>query len=447
MVRLTTLIAFAGISLTTATESEIDSEGGQTWGGRLEAGTPFHNVARAPREDMFEGALPQLDIKELSKDIRLVMRDNIAAWPADFGEPNGEGGNSGPQLVRLAWHCSGTYRRSDGKGGCGGARQRFEPERSWDDNTNLDKTRALLAPIKDKYGDALSWGDLINFAATESIREMGGPPTKFCFGRIDEPDGTNSEALLENGAPCNSFQGNCQEPFGTGTTGLIYVNPEGPVVEAGGSPVPDPALSAKDIRDVFRRMGDDDKDIVALIGGGHAFGKVHGACTDAPGLHPSEAFEQNLDHASIWQGTCGDGELKGVGPNTVTSGFEGPWTYTPTQWGNGFFTGLLHYEWERHTGPGGHQQWRVKNATGATAGLMRLTSDLALIYDRKFLKWVEKFARKQRVLDKAFDEAWFKLTHRGGRWSTSSFCDQGPMPQWVMDQNHKFMLDSDAISV
>merc|ERR1719183_2055817 len=247
----------------------------------------------APSFRQFGRSLRDLDVNELAVDIRTVMFNNRFFWPADFGGvedgifsgdggSSGENGNYGPQFVRLAWHCSGTYRQSDGKGGCGGGRQRFEPERSWDDNANLDKTRALLAPIKDKYGDALSWGDLINFAATESIREMGGPLTKFCFGRIDEPDGTNSEALLENGAPCNSFQGNCQEPFGTGTTGLIYVNPEGPVVEAGGSPVPDPALSAKNIRDVFGRMGDDDRDTVALIGGGHAFGKCHGACTDGP---------------------------------------------------------------------------------------------------------------------------------------------------------------------
>jgi len=164
------LIASAGISLTTAIESEIDLE--STWRQRLEAGTPFHNVARAPRADMFEDALPQLDIKKLSKVIRLVMRDNTAAWPADLGEPNGEGGNYGPQLVRLAWHCSGTYRQSDGKGGCCGARQRFEPERSWDDNANLDETRALLAPIKDKYGDAWSLWRFNQFAATEAIREM-----------------------------------------------------------------------------------------------------------------------------------------------------------------------------------------------------------------------------------------------------------------------------------
>jgi len=232
---------------------------------------------------------------------------------------------------------------------------------------------------------------------------------------------------------------------GTGTTGLIYVNPEGPVMEAGGEPVPDPALSAKDIRDVFGRMGDTDRDTVALIGGGHAFGKCHGACTEGPGLRPSEAFAQNMDFA--WEGTCGRGAEKGVGRNTVTSGFEGPWTHTPTQWGNGFFTGLLDYEWEIHTGPGGHLQWRVKNATGDTADLMRLTSDLALIYDKKYLKLVKEFAADQGALDRAFDEAWFKLTHRGGQWSTASFCDEGPMPRWVMEQNHHFMLDSDAIAV
>merc|ERR1712070_807592 len=161
-------------------------------------------------------------------------------------------------------------------------------------------------------GDQLSWGDLITFAATTAMREMGAPLTKFCFGRMDVSDGSNSDALLENGAPCNSFQGHCQKPFGTGTTGLIYVNPEGPVVEAGGSPVPDPALSAKDIRDVFGRMGDDDRDTVALIGGGHAFGKCHGACTDGPGLRPSEAFGQNLE--SAFEGTWAMGTCKAWAP-------------------------------------------------------------------------------------------------------------------------------------
>jgi catalase (peroxidase I) len=394
---------------------------------------------------MFETSLPHLNIKALARDIKRAMLQSRGGWPADFGAPGGSGGNYGPQFVRLAWHCSGTYRLSDGKGGCAGGRQRFEPERSWDDNANLDKTRALLAPIKAKYGDALSWGDLITFAATAAMREMGAPLTKFCFGRIDDADGTNSEALLENGAPCNSFQGDCQEPFGTGTTGLIYVNPEGPVLEAEGLPVPDPALSAKDIRDVFGRMGDDDRDTVALIGGGHAFGKCHGACTDSAGLSPSKAFAQNSQFA--WEGTCGGGGLKGKGPNTVTSGFEGPWTYTPTQWGNGFFTGLVHYEWERHTGPGGHQQWRVVNATGPTRELMRLTSDVALIHDSKYLRLVHEFAADEDALGSAFDSAWFKLTHRGGSWSTKSFCDHGPVPKWVMEQNNNRMLDSDAISV
>merc|ERR1719199_1515361 len=240
----------------------------RSWRARYEAGTPFSGTQRAPRGNMFENSLPQLNIKSVAKDIREVMEDNERGWPADFGSPSGKGGNYGPQFVRLAWHCSGTYRMSDGKGGCGGARQRFEPERSWDDNANLDKTRALLAPIKEKYGDQLSWGDLIVAAATTSMREMGAPLTKMCFGRVDEEDGTNSDALLENGAPCNSFQGNCQEPFGTGTTGLIYVNPEGPVMEPGGEPVSDPKLSAANIRDVFGRMGDTDRATVALIGGG-----------------------------------------------------------------------------------------------------------------------------------------------------------------------------------
>jgi len=444
MVRAVSLIAFAGVSMTSAMDRFREN---------YERGTPtsghYYSYYSSLGSDKYERHLAELAtrgyVDDLAEDIRKAMTRNVNQWPADFGEPDGTGGNYGPQFVRLAWHCSGTYRQTDGKGGCGGGRQRFEPERSWDDNTNLDKTRALLAPIKKRWGDYVSWGDLINFAATTAMRDMGAPLTKFCFGRIDDPDGTNSDVLLENGAPCNSFQGDCQEPFGTGTTGLIYVNPEGPVLEAGGEPVTDPALSAADIRDVFGRMGDTDRDTVALIGGGHAFGKCHGACTDGPGLRPSEAFAQNEDFA--WQGTCGDGSLKGVGPNTVTSGFEGPWTHTPTQWGNGFFKGLIGYEWEKHIGPGGHYQWRVVNGTGDTAGLMRLTSDLALIHDPEYLKLVKEFAYDQGALDQAFDEAWFKLTHRGARWATNKFCDLGEPPHWLSEQNNKFMLDSDAISV
>jgi len=425
--------------------------GDREWARNYEMGTPLANEQRAPNTGMYAKALTHLDINALTDDIKKAMYDSHPVWPADFqGFEGAEDGNYGPQFIRLAWHCSGSYRLSDGKGGCTGGKHRFEPERSWDDNTNLDKTRALLAPIKAKYGDALSWGDLIIAAGTTALREMGTPIQQLCLGRQDESDGTNSLDLGKNGQPKSAVpacevQGMCKDPVGASTVGLIYVNPEGPVVEAGGSPVPDPALSAVDIRDVFSRMGQDDRATVALIGGGHAFGKCHGACDtpQAQGLSPFEAYAQNLDMA--YEGKCGEGEMKGVGYNTFTAGFEGPWTTQPTQWTNEFFTSLLDREWEKFIGPGGHYQWRIKNATGAESGLMRLTSDIALISDDKYKALVEEFASDIGALAEAFDSAWFMLTHRGGTWSPHSRCDVGEMPAWIMDAPNNRMLDSDVV--
>jgi len=268
---------------------------------------------------------------------------------------------------------------------------------------------------------------------------------------VDDSDGRKSAILgptpeQEAESPCE-IQGQCQEPFGTGTIGLIYVNPEGPVTEKGGKPNPDPALSAQDIRNVFARMGDEDRDVVALIGGGHAFGKSHGACKvdGALGLNPKETFEAGEHFA--WQGKCGSGALKGMGPNTVTSGFEGPFTTQPTLWDNEFFKLLVDLDWVRFEGPGGHQQWRPKNATDEKPGLLRLTSDVALIHDDSYRALVHEFANDLGALGKAFSDAWFKLTHRGGQWSDASFCDHGSVPSWVLDQNNNQMLDSDTLVV
>jgi len=237
----------------------------------------------------------------------------------------------------------------------------------------------------------------------------------------------------------------CQAPIGAGTVGLIYVNPEGPVVEAGGSPVPDPALAAANIRDVFGRMGQDDRETVALIGGGHSIGKSHGACDlpHAAGVSPFEAYE--MDQRFAWDGECGQGSgLKGRGPNTVGSGIEGAWTSRPTYWDNEFFTYLVERDWELFTGPGGKYQWRIPNAkTVGEAELMRMTTDIALINDDSYRALVEEFARDQTAFDEAFDDAWFKLTHRGGNWSPDSKCDVGSMPAWVTAAGNNRMLGSD----
>merc|ERR1719188_842698 len=252
-------------------------------------GTPPSDEQAVPTAEAYATALKELDMAQVAADMDALLVDSKECWPAD-------GPNYGPFMVRLAWHCSGTYRNSDNVGGCGGGRQRFEPERSWPDNTNLDKARALLAPVKAKYGAGLSWGDLFTLAGTTALRSMGTPIKQFCAGRVDSADGTDSLALdpsaeQEKTAPC-PVNGKCERPLGSTTVGLIYLNPEGPVSNISGEwlPNPDPKLSAADVRDSFKRMDHDDRDTVALIGGGHAFGKGHGACPDGPGSSPKEVF-------------------------------------------------------------------------------------------------------------------------------------------------------------
>lgn len=363
------------------------------------AGTPPEGHALVPEMHSYQEALDHLDLGAVIHDIEHLFTDSHSCWPADYG-------HYGPFFVRLAWHCSGTFRDTDGRGGCAGGRMRFEPESHWDDNGNLEFARALLAPIKFKYGDALSWGDLFVTAGTAAIKNMGGPVSQLCVGRIDDPDGTSSldlgpSTFQERTAPC-PVNGKCKAPLGGTTVGLIYVNPEGPVVQGVDgtwAPHPDPAASALEIRDAFSRMGMDDTETVALIGGGHAFGKTHGACPKGKGL-------------------CGTGK----GNDTYTSGFEGPWTTTPTKWGNEFFRVLRDCEWEKHVGPGGHWQWRATICDSKYAGLMRLTSDIALMQDDRFRRIVLEFATNQTALDDAFAAAWLKLTNAGGRWAPNKRC-------------------------
>jgi len=369
----------------------------------LHMGTPPSNMAEIPHSHKYDQDLRRLDMGAVEQDVMDLMLNSQECWPADWD-------NYGPFFIRLAWHCSGSFRNTDGRGGCSGGRQRFEPERSWDDNTNLDKARALLWPIKEKYGDGLSWGDLFTFAGTTAIKSMGGPTLPFCFGRIDDADGTESLELgptpeQEADIPC-AVDGKCEKPLGTTTLGLIYLNPEGPMG------VPDPVGSAANVRDAFARMGMNDTQTVALIGGGHAFGKTHGACPAGPGGFNASSPD------GPWPGDCGTGK----GADTFTSGFEGPWTTEPTKWDNEFFRVMVDNQWEKIKGPGGHWQWRVTDRASPYANVMRLTSDIALLHDESFAKISHDFASDQSQLDVAFAQAWDQLVNAGGIWSREKKC-------------------------
>merc|ERR1711920_225998 len=385
------------------------------------AGTPKEDSAFVPNSTTYDAAVDGLDMDAVKADMATLLKTSQACWPADHG-------NYAGLMIRLAWHCSGSYRKSDGVGGRTGGRQRFEPERSWPDNTNLDKARALLYPLKEKYGDALSWGDLIILAGTTAYRQAGMPVTRMCFGRMDEPDGSEAQLLgptaeQESKFPC-TVNGKCQAPLPT-TVGLIYVNPEGPLNSNGDGQIADPALSVAEIRRTFETMGHTNRSTVALIGGGHAIGKAHGACAKSAGLSPKEAFASNGSQ-DIWKGQCGSG----MGTDTTTSGIEGSWTTQPDQWDNEFFKDLFEKEWELWTGPGGAKQWRVKGMTG---GLMRMTTDMALLEDPSFRAISQEFADNLTALTEAFDDAWDVLTTNGkGVWSNKAKCDDGsPAPSTV----------------
>jgi catalase-peroxidase len=307
-------------------------------------------------------------------------------------------------------HCFCTSPiHSDGRGGTDGGTQRFEPELSWEDNANLIKAHKLLEPIKHKYGVGLSWGDLIAYAGTVAIEDMGGPVLGFAAGRIDHID--NSQMISIGPSPeQEKFQhvevnGDAEWPLGQDTMELIYVNPEGKMGE------PDPQKSADNIRDVFGRMGMDDRENVALIGGGHTFGKAHGAGPDGPGPAPKDQPE------NPFPGTYGTGK----GNDAVGSGLEGPWTDNPTQWDNNYFKFLLKYEWEKYKGPGGRWQWRVKGGNGPQApkaagegkqDIMMFTTDVALVTDPTYRKYVEEFANDLDAFSEAFAKVWYKLVCR-----------------------------------
>jgi catalase-peroxidase len=360
-----------------------------------------------------------LDLKAVKKDIFELMTTSQDWWPADYG-------HYGPFFIRMAWHSAGTYRISDGRGGAGAGQQRFAPLNSWPDNANLDKARLLLWPIKQKYGKKLSWADLMILAGNCALESMGFKTFGFGGGREDvwEPQedvywGSEGKWLEDK-----RYSGDreLENPLAAVQMGLIYVNPEGP------NGKPDPVAAARDIRETFGRMAMNDEETVALIAGGHSFGKTHGAADAAKyvGVEPAGASieEQSLG----WKNSFGSG--KGI--HTITSGLEGAWTTTPTKWSNNFFENLFGFEWELTKSPAGAFQWKPKDGAGAgtvpdahDASLRHaptmLTTDLALRFDPEYEKISRRFFENPDQFADAFARAWFKLTHR----------DMGPRARYL----------------
>ena len=367
----------------------------------------------------YAAAFKSLDLAAVKKDIMDLMTASQDWWPADYG-------HYGPFFIRMAWHSAGTYRIADGRGGAGHGTLRFAPLNSWPDNTNLDKARLLLWPIKKKYGNSISWADLMILTGNCALESMGFKSFGFAGGREDvwEPDediywGSETEWL---GDKRYTGDRELENPLGAVQMGLIYVNPEGP------NGNPDPMAAARDIRETFGRMAMNDEETVALIAGGHTFGKTHGAADPGKYVGREPAAASIEEQGMGWKNTFGSGH----GGDTITSGLEGAWTTTPTQWSNNYFENLFGYEWELTKSPAGAQQWTPKG--GAGAGLvpdahdpakkhapMMLTTDLALRVDPAYEKISRKFYEHPDQFADAFARAWFKLTHR----------DMGPRARYL----------------
>ncbi len=378
-----------------------------------------HSQLSNPMDDEFDYAkeFSSLDLDEVKSDIVAVMTDSKDWWPADFG-------HYGPLFIRMAWHSAGTYRIADGRGGASRANQRFAPINSWPDNANLDKARRLLWPVKQKYGRKLSWGDLIIFAGNCALESMGLKTFGFAGGRVDiwEPEeinwGSEDTWLADERY---SGERELANPFGAVQMGLIYVNPEGP------NGNPDPLAAAVDIRETFARMAMNDEETVALVAGGHTFGKFHGAVPgEYVGPEPEGAplEEQGLG----WKNSFATGK----GNDTYTSGLEGIWTNEPTKWDNGFFDNLFNYEWELTTSPAGAKQWTPKELSAKNTvpdahdpskrhAPTMLTTDLALKEDPLYRPISKRFHEHPDEFADAFAKAWFKLTHR----------DMGPVSRYL----------------
>jgi catalase-peroxidase len=364
-------------------------------------------------------AFKSLDLDAVKKDIMAVMTDSQPWWPADYG-------HYGPFFIRMAWHSAGTYRIHDGRGGAGSGTLRFAPLNSWPDNTNLDKARLLLWPVKKKYGNSLSWADLMILTGNCALESMGFKTFGFGGGREDvwEPEediywGSETEWL---GDKRYTGDRDLENPLGAVQMGLIYVNPEGP------NGNPDPLAAARDIRETFGRMAMNDEETVALIAGGHTFGKTHGAADPGKYVGREPAAASIEEQGMGWKNTFNSGN----GGNTITSGLEGAWTTTPTQWSNNYFENLFGFEWELTKSPAGAQQWQPKNNGGAGTvpdahdasvkhAPFMLTTDLALRIDPAYGKISRRFFENPDQFADAFARAWFKLTHR----------DMGPRARYL----------------
>jgi catalase-peroxidase len=380
-----------------------------------------HSAKSDPMDPDFNYAkeFKSLDLKALKQDLEKVMTDSKAWWPADFG-------HYGPLFIRMAWHAAGTYRIGDGRGGGGRGQQRYAPLNSWPDNGNLDKARRLLWPVKAKYGKKISWADLLILTGNVALESMGFKTFGFGGGRADvwEPDQDvywGEETAWLGGDKRYSGDRELANPLAAVQMGLIYVNPEGP----GGNP--DPVAAAKDIRETFKRMGMNDEETVALIAGGHTFGKTHGAGTaDHVGVDPEGAGLEAMGMG--WTSKFGSG----LAGDAITSGLEVTWTTTPTKWSNDFFTHLFKYEWELTQSPAGAKQWRPKNGAGdgtvphahdsaKKIAPNMLTTDLSLRFDPAYEKISRRFLEHPDQFADAFARAWFKLMHR----------DMGPKSRYL----------------
>lgn len=380
-----------------------------------------HSSLSNPMGEQFDyaAAFQSLDLAAVKKDIVDALTTSQDWWPADYG-------HYGPFIIRMAWHSAGTYRTTDGRGGGGRGMQRFAPLNSWPDNTNLDKARLLLWPVKKKYGQNLSWADLMILAGNCALESMGFKTFGFAGGRADvwEPDediywGAEREWLGDK-----RYTGDRQleNPLAAVQMGLIYVNPEGP------NGNPDPLASARDIRETFARMAMNDEETVALIAGGHTFGKTHGAADPNKYVSKEPAAASLEEQSTGWKNSFGTGN----GEYTITSGLEGAWTTTPTQWSNNYFENLFGYEWELTKSPAGAHQWKPKNGGGADSvpdahnpakrhAPTMLTTDIALRVDPAYEKVSRKFYENPAYFADAFARAWFKLTHR----------DMGPRSRYL----------------